>query len=761
MKKVCALALLIAFALPVLAGLAPKQVAQFVESQEDLDSDGDPRAQLYRALKNAPANAPFPAAVSTLSKQWNISAAAARAVIEGVVLGVEASEPAEIEKVDALFRAAIKAAPDSRGVWNAAVAFLMEQGRCGDTTLRDTYLSKPFVNDPDFFPLCESWIPTYAGQHPQNLLVRAYLPDYYEQRDLAAALAASRWMLDAFPKRGAERASDVELHAIRRLWKFLDLGGLGDELLSDAAARSPAEREALLRVAPGNDVKLHGEPLVAKSEALDAFGDARRAWLLALVLAGRGGEARAFYDAKLEGEDLMRDLVVGVGKDVDLFERYVGDGEKGLLWFDAVNGVQSMLATAKFLDASRFSSAARMLEAHACSGMHEHLDEEERRQLNAMPPPFSEYLAHYTQLLAERNARTKCPPLTAGAEMSARLPRFPEIPMSAAQKARRELPGLTLEIPLPESFSLVRAEKAGDRILAVCLSSAVDPGGEVSRGGYWLLRSMDGGHTWLDPLYLGFQDHGQYVVREKARVSMFIDKAVRLEVDVEELDPRSITFPPVGLSLRREAHDVYIDIPLADLEKDSDGDGFPDLLETKLQTDPARADSDGDGIGDRFDDFPQVSARAEPHALAPIVVDVLKRVAGYEHAGIIEPVRKGSESLDILLRDRSRTSTGSMLFMFIEGDASLFAGLRTQEQTIVVDAAQIADLQARFGPFYPLSFPAILVDASGTRAFVQWSAGWAGGSLMYTRTKEGVWEGKELGSWITRVPRPAPAESPG
>jgi hypothetical protein len=750
MKGIVAFALLVALGMPAMAGLTPKQVASFVESGSDFDSDDDPRAPVYRALKNAPTAAPFSAAVSTLSKQWKIPASAAASIIEAMVLGVDAYELAEVEKIDAKYRAALKEAPDSANAWNVAVLFWSEQGRCGDSTLRDTYLSKAFTADPDFTPTgCPNWLPTYTAQHPQNLFARFTLADIYEGQDLAAALASSRWMLDAFPKRGAAPPDEAELLAIRRLWAFLDQAGLGNELLKDASGRTPSELEALLRGQPRDDVKLFGEPLVGKMEAQDSFDEARRAWLLALQLGRRGEEARAAYDSKLDGDGLMRDLLKGVGKGVDLFDRYVGDGEKGLLWHDAQNGVQSMRAASAFLAANRFPSAARMLDTHACVADANNLSEEGRRQLKSLPQPFADYLAYYTRLLAERDAQLNCPTRTS-TRMSSRLPHHAEIAMSTAEKARRELKGPDIELPLPESFSLVRAEKSGDRIFAVCLSTAVDPGGEVSRGGYWLLRSMDGGHLWLDPLYLGFQDHGPYVVRDKARMSMFIDGGVRLEVDVEELDPESITFPPVALSTRREAHDLYIDLSLADLEKDSDQDGFPDLLEVKLQTNPALADSDGDGLSDRFDDFPQVSARAEPHPLAPIVLDLLRRVAGFEHAGIVEPMRNG-EDRDPLARDRQRSGMGSLLFKFIEGDAALFAGLRTQEQTIVVNAAQIAELQAGFGPFYPLSFPAILIDEWGTRAFVMWDAGWVGGSLMYHRTNAGAWEARELGDWITRV----------
>jgi hypothetical protein len=754
--------LLVTVGVPAMAGLTRAQVASFLEDQSDLDMDDDPRVAVYRALKDAPAASPVKAAASSLSTQWKISASAATAVIEGTVLSVEAFEPEQVAKVDALYRKALKEAPDSAGVWGVAIVFWSMQGRCDDTALRDAYLSKPFADDPNIMPAaCLSWFPSFAARHPQNLLARYFLIDYYEgeDRNSAAALAASRWMLDAFPKGGAV-PDEAERLAIRRLWNLLDRAGLGDELLKDVTVRTPLERDALLYAEPGGDINLNGERLASKSLALDSFRDARRAWLLALLLAGRGDEARAAYVAKHDGDDLMHDLLHGVGKDVDLFDRYVGDGEKGLLWHDATSSVQSMRAASTFLEANRLPSAARLLDTRVCAGDPDDLNAEDKRQLMALPKPFAHYLEYYTRLLAERDARLKCPPRLATGEMSARLPHHEEIPLTAAEKRRRLLPDLALDIPLPDSFSLVRAEKSGDRVFAVCLSSAVDPGGEVSRGGYWLLRSTDGGHAWLDPLYLGFQDHGPYVVREKARVSMFAGNAVRLEVDVEELDPTSITFPPVALRYRREAHDLYIDIPLADLEKDTDADGFPDLLESKLQTDPARADTDGDGLSDRFDDFPQVSSRAEPHPLAPIVVDVLKRVAGYEHAGIIEPARKGGESGDLLLRDRARSSMGSLLFKFIEGEASLFAGLRTGEQTIVVDAAQIAELQSRFGPFYPVSFPSILLDASGTRAFVEWSAGWVGGTLMYTRTKDGAWEGKELGGWITRAP-PKTGISPG
>ena len=88
-----------------------------------------------------------------------------------------------------------------------------------------------------------------------------------------------------------------------------------------------------------------------------------------------------------------------------------------------------------------------------------------------------------------------------------------------------------------------------------------------------------------------------------------------------------------------------------------------------------------------------------------------------------------------------RARAGSVLFQFVSGDASQFVGLLAEGQVIVLDERQEAEIRARSGPFYPLSFPTILVDPSGKRALVKWSAGWTGGTLIY-RLRNGRWIGQ-------------------
>ena len=54
------------------------------------------------------------------------------------------------------------------------------------------------------------------------------------------------------------------------------------------------------------------------------------------------------------------------------------------------------------------------------------------------------------------------------------------------------------------------------------------------------------------------------------------------------------------------------EISVAETEKDSDGDGWTDLEEQRLGTDPHNPDSDGDGIPDGVDACPLYSARSMP-----------------------------------------------------------------------------------------------------------------------------------------------------
>jgi hypothetical protein len=101
-------------------------------------------------------------------------------------------------------------------------------------------------------------------------------------------------------------------------------------------------------------------------------------------------------------------------------------------------------------------------------------------------------------------------------------------------------------LPLP-GHSIVRYEEKGPNVVVIYASQDLDPVGEVSSGGYWVIRSENGGVNWEGPYYTGLQLYAPYVILQDSKLSLFGDGELLLEVERRELDRDSITFPPVAL----------------------------------------------------------------------------------------------------------------------------------------------------------------------------------------------------------------------
>jgi len=747
------------------ADVSKQELGQFADENGELDGKDTPlQGTIHRIVKTT---RNVPAASNELAKAWQLPEPVATQLIEGLILMKYHAWPDSgehrAERSRALFSAAALAAPGSRKLWR----FLFENfGRvgagCNDPQIRDAFLAQPFASELiGFEPPCWDWLPAIVRRYPDQLELRYALVDYLSDDLPAIALAASNWLVDDLDARGVP-LDPLAIQAVRVYWSQLGAAGLGDVLLQDAAHRE-ADLDRILDTPP-SAVKKAGAEIIEERRARYYFELARTAYVLALIDAGQLEDARRRVTSHHIDYALATDVLTSKPAG-DLFDRYFADREAGVYWKAMNDGALARRIGASFLAAHEYRDAADELGRSDCrDATYDAGPARYEAEVKELPDAYGARRAKFTTLLKALEARMKCMPVdtAGGPAMSSHLPRYPEIPLTAAQLASAPLPSYEAKVPLPASFSPVRTENSGGDIYVVCVSPAVDPGGEVSRGGYWLLRSRDDGKTWKDPLYLGFQDHGPYVVHETGRVPMHAGNLLRLEVDVSELDPGSITFPPVGLRARREAKDVTIDIPIAALEQDTDNDGWPDVLEAKLRTDPLKADSDGDGIDDPLDDFPQASARGVPHRLAGIVTDLLTKLAGYERAGIVEPMRpSGNSGSSLAVVPGTHASAGSRLFTFIEGDPAMFTGLRTGGgQVILVDRAGVNELQAMSGPIFPLKFPLIIVNPAGTRAVVDWSAGWAGGTMLYTLVN-GKWKSKQISSWITRRFGPVSRTFPG
>lgn len=311
------------------------------------------------------------------------------------------------------------------------------------------------------------------------------------------------------------------------------------------------------------------------------------------------------------------------------------------------------------------------------------------------------------------------------------------IPMEFAGRTAPPQPkGLA---PLPDGFHLVRAERKDRRAVAVSVSQTYDPTGEISRGGYWVHVSEDGGKHWAPPLYTGLADRFPYVVQQTSPLPLIAGNMVQLAVDIAEIDTASISYPPVGLRTRRQASDRYLTLPLDELRRDRDGDGITDIAAHHLLLDGTQ--SPPFVVGSDYD----ADCRAAPSSEKLAMIDLLGRFAGASDAAIIEPVNRPPGQL---VGNWSRTSASVDQPIFLIGRGRDYACLASKRLIIVYDSANIEAMKRYSPDFRALEMPSIIFNRAGDRGYVRWSMGWTGGTYRL-RLINGRWTFDSISSWIT------------
>ena len=296
--------------------------------------------------------------------------------------------------------------------------------------------------------------------------------------------------------------------------------------------------------------------------------------------------------------------------------------------------------------------------------------------------------------------------------------------------------------PLPEGFELVRAERSGNRAVALSVSQTYDPSGEVSQGGYWVHVSEDGGRHWESPLYTGLADRFPYVVAPASALPLIAGDSLQLAVDVAEIGTASISYPPVALRTRRSAKNRFLTIPLADLRRDGDGDGITDIAAHHLLLDRS-----GPGEPHPFivgsDVDRDCSAPPSDDKLA--LIELLGRFAGNEGAAIVEPVNRPAGKPMVGWR---RASAASDNPVFLLGRAEDFACLASRRLIIVYDKAALEAMKPLTPDFHALEVPPIVFNRAHDRGYVRWSLGWTGGTYRLRRVG-GKWRFDTISSWIS------------
>lgn len=306
-----------------------------------------------------------------------------------------------------------------------------------------------------------------------------------------------------------------------------------------------------------------------------------------------------------------------------------------------------------------------------------------------------------------------------------------------------------VELPVSE-FQLVRYEEENGERQIVFLSSALDAPGEIPAYGYWFQQTRRSGSEWEEPLYLGLQQYFPYVVVARSKLSLLSATGINIEVEAREIDPESISFPPVGLSLKREERHLYLSFDFKAISQDRDNDRLTDLVEYRLQMNAEAADTDGDGLEDGRDPLPLTAYDPQASlAKKELAYAILSAIVGYERGAIVVSPQSSGEEGDLLSmlagQGPPRISDGAV---FLKADPDLFAGVRTPFRLFVFSEKDVERINAYGAPFYPAEVSAVFSRPDGSEYYVIWSASWTGGEFI-VRCNFGKCETEVTSNWIT------------
>ncbi|MEZ0134718.1 MULTISPECIES: hypothetical protein [Novosphingobium] len=295
---------------------------------------------------------------------------------------------------------------------------------------------------------------------------------------------------------------------------------------------------------------------------------------------------------------------------------------------------------------------------------------------------------------------------------------------------------------LPRGFEPVRWESDRTRAVAISQSGAFDRGGEVGGGGYWVHLSNDAGKTWGEALYTGLSVRFPYVIAPASKLPLLTGDHLQIEVTYALLDTSSISYPPVGLRTLRKEANLWLDIPIGMLSKDSNGDGISDLVSAHL------------GVDGPVDEAPFMLgsdvASCKKDATDPVATvrrKVLLMLTGIDEAAIREPIDRSPDAP--LLSGITRVSTGEKWPLFVKGRPADLACMPPLPMPVLVYGGKGEEaLQRRSPDFRLIELPALVMNREKSRGYAIWSTGWTGGTILFWLDGN-EWHFEAISSWIT------------
>ncbi|MBI1233953.1 MAG: hypothetical protein GC208_05565 [Alphaproteobacteria bacterium] len=332
---------------------------------------------------------------------------------------------------------------------------------------------------------------------------------------------------------------------------------------------------------------------------------------------------------------------------------------------------------------------------------------------------------------------------------------LPERPLSITEHQlweAEDLPVLDPEgrIPpngLPEDGEAPGLVQFDGREWTAVYRSRVLEGYSSYQGGYWIVRTENGGTRWGRPYYLGLPYMSPYVVEPYGDLPLFVDGVVRIPVRVQSQQWMPLDYPPLDRRVSHRAALFFIEFSWDELSRDSDGDGLTDIEEHRLGLDLFASDTDGDGLEDGVDPLPNLRPEVpfDPSfalaLLAPMLgSDVNHLFDGSQPRGLIELIR-ASQAGEI-------ESDEAVLPVFASG-ADVLSRIVSPSAPIRFQTPEFHQAMARqYGDRVPFQILAFVESPTGNRWLVEWRTEFRGGYFVIVHTDDGF-DFIDAGSWIS------------
>ncbi|UQB67517.1 hypothetical protein [Epilithonimonas zeae] len=273
--------------------------------------------------------------------------------------------------------------------------------------------------------------------------------------------------------------------------------------------------------------------------------------------------------------------------------------------------------------------------------------------------------------------------------------------------------------------------------------------------GYWLSLSEDDGKSWKK-YYTGLTGGKNYYFKKNSNPSLWRDdNHIQIEADIVRMtEERAHPMPPQYETVKDNA---LIVLNIADISKDSDGDGLTDIEEKNLFLNPFSKDTDGDGIVDSEDMNPRFASTSN---------DFIKLYEGimfgenvqsdgkhpYEDRTIdlTNPLKKDEKSelqQDELLEDFHFLNTTKLL---VTSDPNLQRINPKHYKIIILTPKEFEEYQnLHHSELEKLNYsPLFKCDKDSNSFLLDSSASYSGQTYKIQRTKIG-WKIITISSWIS------------